>query len=556
MIRRILVLLVWLGLVPVLSAQEVVFRHQLLSLLPDDFAVCVAMHDLRGQSASWQSSDWFTTFRKSPLGKTLFEAPELKQFDRWQTDLKKHFDLDWPALRDDILGDNVLFVFSPGAANKRDDDHGLLLLHVARPQQLALFIDKLNDLQKKSGELKELTPVKHKEITYFRRERTGKTHFYLLHDSLAAISSEESRIRSVIDKHALAVKETVWTKRFQKAAAEQAFVTMCINPREIKPDFVQAGKKDDGLPGYWQALDGIFVTFAIKDDAAVRISIQVDTERLPKWTRSVFTQRATPSDLWQRFPEASIVTIAGRTDIAGTMDALKLLLPEKERKNVGGDLQRGIGAILGLDLFKDVLPNIGPDWGGCMLPAKDAQHLPQTLIAVAVKPGTKDPPVDQSLFNALQLFASLSILNHNKKNPDPILLQTMMQDKVEVKYLSNAKLFPPGLQPACALKDGFLLLGSSPDAIRTFRKRDTKPDATEETPLLRVSTRELAKLLRQREDEIVTNLQQRHAMPDREAKQNLQSVTSLLDMFERVTISQNAEAGQANWTLRLTPARK
>jgi len=539
-IRRLLVLIVWLCLAPFASAQE--FPYKLLSLLPDDFAVCVMMHDLRGQSAHWEKSDWVKSFRATPLGKTFLEAPELKQFEHWQQELKKHFDLDWPGLRDDILGDTVLMAYKPGPANKPDDERGLFLLQVHKPERLTLFIDKLNELQKKSGELKSLTALVHRGKTYYRREQGPKNQYYFVDGTLAAVSAQEEQIRGVLDKQAQAAKTSPWVKRFQRAGADQAFVTMCINPRMLELDFVKNKKGDDGLPGYWQALDGIFVTFAMRSDAVISVAIQANVEQLPKWTRAAFTDTALPSDLWQRFPDPSIFTIATRTDFAGTVEALKLLLPEKDRK------QLGLG--FGVDLFKDVLPNIGPDWGVCVLPAKDARHLPQMLVAVAVKPGAND------LVKSLQDFAALLLGAHNQKNPDPIRVQTVMQDKVEVKYLSNNKLFPPGLQPACALKDGYLLLASSPEAILAFRKHEPKADNPRETPIVRLSTRELAKVLRQREDSILASLKERQGMSANEAKRNLDSVTSLLELFDRVTLSQHAEAGQATWTLRFTPASR
>src|SRR5207253_2453506 len=123
-----------------------------------------------------------------------------------------------------------------------------------------------------------------------------------------------------------------------------------------------------------------------------------------------------------------------------------------------------------IDPIKDVLPNLGPDWGLCVLPSRDAQHLPQAMFALAVRSGSKEQPIDQALFKGAQFFAGLAILEFNKNNPNALIrLQTAMQGKVEVKYLTSDKFFPAGLQPACALKDGFLIFATSPDAIADFR---------------------------------------------------------------------------------------
>src|SRR5271166_2762861 len=107
--RPLLILLVWLAAVPFAAAQSAPFRYDLLSLLPDDCAICVVMHDLKGNAARWEKSDWLKTFRAAPLGKSLLEGPEMQQLERVQADLKKHLDLDWPTLRDDLLGDTLIF---------------------------------------------------------------------------------------------------------------------------------------------------------------------------------------------------------------------------------------------------------------------------------------------------------------------------------------------------------------------------------------------------------------------------------------------------------------
>jgi hypothetical protein len=257
--------------------------------------------------------------------------------------------------------------------------------------------------------------------------------------------------------------------------------------------------------------------------------------------------------LWQRFPETSIVTIASKLDFAGTAETLQLLVPEKERKNFAARLQLGAG-LFGLDLFKDVLPNIGPDWGVCVLPAKDARHLPQTLLAIAASPGKNDPPVDQTLYQAVNSLTQGLIDFNKKKHPDsPIRLQKVRQDGGEIAYLAG-EIFPAGIQPCCTVKDGFFLLGSSPEAVAQFRRRDNAAPSRKENLLFRLSPPELAKLLRQRHEEIVADLKQRQQMSEKDARKNLDSMISLAERFERVTLSQHGEPGQAVWTLRITPA--
>ena len=59
-------------------------------------------------------------------------------------------------------------------------------------------------------------------------------------------------------------------------------------------------------------------------------------------------------------------------------------------------------------------------------------------------------------------FAALSYRNQGKA----VAPRSLRQDRTEVRYLAGEGAFPPGVQPAYALKDGYLVFASSPEAVR------------------------------------------------------------------------------------------
>jgi hypothetical protein len=550
--RLLLCLLLWLLAASFAGAQTASHRNDLLKLLPDDFAVCVILHDLRGHAERWEKSAWLKRFRATAVGKALLESREMKEFERFQAELKKHLDLDWATLRDDILGDTVVLAYSPGPKSKPDDERGLVLLHLRTPAKVEAIVSRLNEAQKKSGELKSLTEHEYKGTKYYCRQEADKSKYYLIDGSLAIFTPKEELLRAALDRRA-AAKGSQWIQRIEKAGADRAVLTMCVNPRALDAELASSARKDDPLPSYWRALDALFVTVSIHDDAELRIAIQARADQLPKWARPAFTGTIPSSSLWQRFPEQNIVTFAASTDFAGGVEALKALMPEDERKKLSNNWKSGPGAIFPIDLFKDLLPNIGPDWGICVLPSKNANEIPGMMFALQVKPGSKDLAVDRTLFNAVEIFAGFAILDHNKKNPQSLIrLETIKQGDVEVKYLAG---LPDGLQPACALKDGFLIFATSPAAIAEFRLRDKRPGEPKEALLLRVSAPELAKLLDHRRQHILNSLTAEKKMTPKEARQNLENVISLLHLFDRATLSQQGDAGQSNWIIRLSPAK-
>ncbi len=122
-----------------------------------------------------------------------------------------------------------------------------------------------------------------------------------------------------------------------------------------------------------------------------------------------------------------------------------------------------------------------------------------------------------------------------------------------MKFLSQPNVFPPGFRPACALKDGFLVLATSPEAIARFGPRTGRAAAGSETPLLRLSPPELAQMLRRRRPQVVHHIRDKHQLSAADAERRLDQLLGLLDLFEAVTFTQRGASGQATWTLRVLP---
>src|SRR5207248_2344574 len=99
---------------------------------------------------------------------------------------------------------------------------------------------------------------------------------------------------------------------------------------------------------------------------------------------------------------------------------------------------------------KDFLPNLGPDWGICVLApgVKDKLATPQVLAALRAKAGDKKKPVDRAVFDFLDRVAALAVIF----SPDPVALQTENHEKTEIKYLQGEKGKSVGIEPAFALK--------------------------------------------------------------------------------------------------------
>jgi len=288
------------------------------------------------------------------------------------------------------------------------------------------------------------------------------------------------------------------------------------------------------------------------------LAVRARSAALSSGLRKFLAEAAKPSELWKAFPDDALLAVAGRIDAPALIDTIVEFLPEESRKSFRDALAKGnvpFGRVV-----KDVLPNLGPDAGLCITAPKadDKAWLPRAVWALRVRPGSSDVPAEQTLLDTLNFFANLAVLDYNNKHPDRLALKSTTQDKVEVKYFVNDKRFPPGFQPAYAVKDGYLLLADAPETIRGF-KMAASAVAGDEVPLLRASLVTLRGYLKERHESLIDYLADKNQIQREEAARRLTSLEMGLQFFDRIELTQRSTPEQFTLTLRIKtsqPLRK
>ncbi len=535
-------------------------REEVLRLVPPDLGLCLVLGNLPDHVDKCLQTRWFKELQESPLGKALAASPEAAQLRKMQDDLPRLLGLDWARLRDDIFGDVIVLAHRAGPPERPDDEEGLLLLRARKAEVLAQLVDRWNKGQKKAGELLELTELTHQGARYFRRGERQKKNYYWLHGPLLVFANKEEMIRKVIDRQATASQEPcLLGKQLRQAGVEQALAALWINPRAVEPELRHKAKSSrepeatalGALLRYWQALDAVVLGLTAEEVVEVRLTLLARSSDLPAPAQRLLRAAAQPSELWQRFPPQAMVRLVGRIDAVALAEVIGEFSPAPVRQQVTDTVQRALGAALGLDLAKELLPQLGPDWGLCVAPAPDPRDFPHLLAALAVRPGNAAAPVDQTLVRAIQFLAGLVLFDYNRKNPNPIRLKTLKQDNVEIKYLEGDKVFPPGCQPALALKEGCLVLASSPEAIRRFRAGAVTVPPPLDAPFLHLSLSEMARWLRGRRPQVVDFLAEKNQLTKAQAAQNLDILLAVFDLVDQVSLGHSPGEGQLTWTLRL-----
>jgi hypothetical protein len=562
--RPLLALTLLAGLAAPLPAAP---RDELLRLVPPDVGFCLVLQDLRGHAAALADSPFVEQLSQSALGRLLRAKPEWSKLDGLEAKLKKDLDVTWDRLRDEFLGDAVVLAFRPDPAGRKDQ--GLILLRARTPQSLADLVTRINQVQQNNGELKTLEKLEYKGITYYRREEARATNYYCLRGPVLIFSGEQVMLHQALD---LGLRESGresgaepdLARRLREAGADKAVIALWVNPRALDAQVegrAAAGQEAEQetarktFAACWKALDDVVLSLELGRDLSVSLALRGRPEQMPPGVRRFLAELSRPSELWRSFPQDALFALALRLDPAALLDAISDFIPTESRQSLEVELNRTLGAALGKDIFKDLLPGIGPDVGVCVTaPAPgDKDWFPRVVLAVRAAGGPA--AVDQSLLSALHVAAVGLVLGYNSEHRDHALrLATATVDKQEVKYLDGPGVLPAGLRPAAALRDGYLVLASSPGVLRGFRAEPPgAPGAT--VPLVRVSFRGLRAYLRQRHDSLAGALAQKEGADRDEVGRRLDTLLDVLEFLDRLEVRQRTAPGLVVFTLSLQTAQ-
>jgi hypothetical protein len=533
-------------------------RDELLRCVPADIGFCLVLQDMRAHAAQLAESPLIEQLRRSPLGASLRGGGEWAKLIDIEAKVRAQLGVDWTRLHDDILGDAVVFAYR---GNRRDKEQGLVLVRARSEEALADFVSKFNKAQKDNGELKELEPRDHKGAEYFRRVEAKAIHYYAIRGPVLVFSADEAMLHEALDLARTAEGTPPLSMRFREGEADKAVLALYVSPRpldtEIEPG-PEAKESARTFAACWKALDSIVFSIHLDRDLRAMVSLRGRAAAVPEPIRRFLVEASRPSDLWRLFPENAFFAMVLRVPAPELFDAIGVLMPPDKRQAMREELDRGLGALLGKDFFKDVLPAIGPDGGLAILPpaSDDKNWVPQALLALRVSSGPPGAAIDQALLGAISYGAGWAVFAYNHDHPDKLLaVRSTTIDKQEVKYLVGDKALPAGVQPALALREGYLVLASSLEGLRRFRSSDRVTDPTSGALLWRISFTAFRVYLIERRKDLAGMVADKDSVPLEEAGKRVDAVASALQFLDRAELRLQTAPGQALFTLRLQPTQ-
>jgi hypothetical protein len=546
-------LVLMLGAVPLSAATP---RQELLRLVPDQVGFCLLVQDLRGKTADLLASPFFEHLRQTDLARGLVASAEFQQVRKFEKHLEKYLGVGWVGLRDDILGDAVVFVYRPGPPDKPDQEQGLFLVRARDAKTLERVVAGLNRFQKEIGELQGLEDRDYKGIVYQQRRCRRETNYSCVLGPILLFSAQESILLEALERSRTASEESepAVARQLRELGLERCTVACWLAPRVFDAAVLSKVPRAERTPRpivtWWKAFQGAGVGLELERDLNLKLAVRARVADLPESARQFLAEAGKPSEVWRAFPDDPLLALGGRIDLPALAETIGEFISRETRETLRFDLDRTVGAVLGKDFFKDVLPALGPDWGLCLSAPAGGEKtcVPRTVLAVRMARGA-----EETLLDLLRSWAQFAVIAHNLQNKNsPIWLRTIEIDRQKVRYLEGEKL-GASLKPAFGARGGYLLLTSSPDLIRQFSLSEApKPGPV---PLLRISFKGWRTWLAERHEALTQVLAEREAIPLDEARQRLGKLRTSLELVDRLEERQQTSDNQVTFTLQIQPSR-
>lgn len=546
------------------SAYAATPADELLRLTPTESSFCLVVRDLRGNYDAVSNGPLATAFRDSKLGKVFADSPEVKQIDELGKQVSQHLGADWPQIRDNVFGDAVVFAYQAGPPGKPEEERGLILTWAREPALVQKLLDRLDTAQKQSGELKETRVLTHRERKYLRRSKNkGQDEFVYQRDNVLVFSQQEAALRRVIELD-LGAADAVSpiAEELKKLGFDRSFAALWLNTRsfdaELDAKLKQAKAGEEAFlrtfRGIWKALDGLALAVDLGQHLEVRLALSTRPADLPPALRRFAEGGSETSSLWDAFPQEPMFAAAFHLDPASWIDALSTFMTDEARASLKASLEQTLGPVFGKATLPLLPEHLGPDVGVCVSapPTGAKAPVPQVVAAIRVRSGKEAGKLEQAILNAMDVLSTLVRLGYNANHAEPIRSATVRQGDVEVKYLASDG-FPQGLEPAYALKGGYLVVASSPAVIeRTNPKPRATGDATVANRLLLISFRQIDRFLGEHGAALVALAAAGNNVPKNEVADQIAKIRMGLELLDRLElISERPGAGRASLTLRL-----
>lgn len=534
-------------------------RDEVLRLAPPDAALVLVVQNARDHAGAVAESPFAGWFPTITVGRQFLNSDGFKKAREGATAVLGELGTNPEELLNEVLGDAVAFAYSPAPPNRPRDERSVILIRPRKPEVLVRVLDRLNELQTKSGELKGVARHEYHGATYSERQKPDGSDFYCFRGGVFAFSSSEADVKAVIDREVTAGKGTPeLAARLTRLGVAEAFVVVLVNPRSLDSELdakVSAARANDRaflerFREVWKATDAAAAYLTLGHGLEAGVAVKFKAGELPAPVRGWLTGAKTPSPLWAAIPDTALLAAAGRFKASELLDGITALLPEDGKKALRATVGDTLGPIVGRDKLPLVLDALGPDWAVWAEPPAGEGFLPTAVLAVRIDDGPKGQDAARSIGRAVEFGFQTFRVAYNAGHADQVELREEKDGDTIITSLVNQTGFPAGFRPTFALKGGHLLLATSPEPIRRF-KPPAATAAPGEATILRFSGTAARAYLTTHRKQLAKFLAGVGAGKEPELLQHLGQFATVLEPLDRADVVVGGDASGLRIALRV-----
>jgi hypothetical protein len=542
-------------------------RDELLRVAPPDAALVVVVQNAREHVHALAESpfaDWFPT---TAVGKKFIGSGELKQLREAADNVLPALGTTPAELFKDVLGDAVAFAYSPAPTDRPDDERAVILVRPAKPETLAKIVARVNEIQTKNGEVKEIVRRTHGGAEYFERRKPQGAEFYCFRNGVFAFSSNEADIKDVLTRDEKEPKDAVspWVTRMRQLAVADASVVLLVNPRPLDAELkikVQAAAPSDQpllrrVAQAWAGLEFLAVSVSLDRNLELGLSLRFHPDKLPADLKKWLVGPQDAGTAFSLVPTNALFGVAGHAKAAELIDLVASLVPTSpDKPGIKEWIAQKFGAIVGRNHLPIVLDSLGPNWAVWGEPPEKGAFLPTLVAAVEVTgKGEAKVAVEKALGQAATFAFQTFLFSYNARHTDQIELKTETVAVGTITSLVNEKGFPPGFQPSFALTGGYFVLASSPDAIRRFTPPVAVPGEKGTVTLARLSGTGCRAYLAAHREPLVKFLAGLGVGDEKTLSEHLSGFSDVLELVDSAALSRHDVENGLRLVLTVKPTR-
>jgi hypothetical protein len=519
---------------------------ELLGLVPPDAAATLVISDLRGHAADFVASSLMKSFVELPSVKEWWTSGRGRQLEQSKAEIERTLGTTLKAIRDDLLGDAVVFALHLPADAPVDSARGLFLTRVRDRDLLIRLITFAN---KTDASFDRVDEAGTKDRTYaIRRFKPGEPreaeYYRLFDDGTFAWSNSEALIQGVLDRKAGTGHGLGDDPSYRKVRAglpARSLATLHLTPAFVarvvastpRPASPKAPVAAEVASSYLRAIRGVGLAIEWRHGFLLHSHETIDPQgldpRLLQWAKA----RSNPDTLTRRIPATAVAAAAAPIDVEAAYDALVELVPTNDRPRLDVMLVALKGMLLGRDVRNELLPRLGPALIAYVEePGKTWPRFP--LVGVLeLREDSHQPGIAAALDNALRTILSLYALDP-KRQASRLRLISKQSGPVVVTSLAD-----PTIPFAYAVGPDVFIIGTSVDAVARFGtsshdvrlapfKADHFPDARVYAAL---DVKRVVQIARDHRDDLARRLAKSRGTTPDAAIRDLDKALALVDLF-------------------------